>query len=182
MIRAVPIYPGMPRLSNSPGMGFAWAPIIAASIATSGSFALSFTSWNKVNANQKRQTSNVADSVEQRMQELKAAYLAFENRGSEDRRYALSQWDMLWQELSTECSRIGGGAGQRCIEERKRGGKWDWFKAYRDPIEEAPIKEANARSLESTLLQGSNVGAGIGGNILLLGAGLGLLVWGLSRK
>jgi hypothetical protein len=27
-----------------------------------------------------------------------------------------------------------GDAGARCISDRQRGGKWDWFAYYRDPI------------------------------------------------
>lgn len=182
MLRATPIYPNMPKL----GMGFVWAPIIAASIATGGSFALSFTSWNKVNANQKRQTSNVADQIEEKLKTLREAYLSWENRNLQDREYALQQFDLLWQELTTECSRIGGGAGQRCIEERKRGGKWDWFALYRDPIENAEIKEGsnnptNIGIPQIPFLQNIGIGESTSGFIGIAIA-LGLITWGITRK
>ena len=185
MLRATPIYPNMPRLGGN-GLGFVWAPIIAASIATGGTFALSFTSWNKINANQKRQTSNVADQIEEKLKTLREAYLAFQGRNSEDRAYALQQFDLLWQELTTECNRIGGGAGQRCIEERRRGGKWDWFALYRDPIENAEIKEETSNSANTGIPQVpflQNIGFGESSSgVIGIALALGLIAWGVTRK
>lgn len=190
MLRATPIYPDLPlvyrrNLYTESGLGF--APIIAAAIiGAASSSGIAWNTWNKLNANQKRQSSNTADSVEERLKALKEAYLNFEGRSKQDKDYALNQFDMLWQELTNSCIQIGGSAGNRCIEERKRGGKWDWFKLYRDPIEEAPIKETPISIISSggSSESGISTASLFGGNTnYVIGAiAVGLLAWGFSKS
>lgn len=48
---------------------------------------------------------------------------------------ALSNFDTIWNDLQQQCSNPSlGNAGKRCISDRARGGKFDWFGWYRDPI------------------------------------------------
>ena len=37
-----------------------------------------------------------------------------------------------------------GSAGNRCISDRDRGGQWDWFSYYRDPIATASVTPNSA--------------------------------------
>lgn len=48
---------------------------------------------------------------------------------------ALANFDAIWNALVQQCGNPAlGSAGQRCISERQRGGKYDFFSYYRDPI------------------------------------------------
>lgn len=48
---------------------------------------------------------------------------------------ALANFDSIWNALVSQCGNPAlGSAGQRCISERQRGGKYDYFSYYRDPI------------------------------------------------
>lgn len=48
---------------------------------------------------------------------------------------ALGNFDAIWNALVQQCGNPAlGSAGQRCISERQRGGKYDYFSYYRDPI------------------------------------------------
>lgn len=48
---------------------------------------------------------------------------------------ALANFDSIWNALVSQCGNPAlGTAGQRCISERQRGGKYDYFSYYRDPI------------------------------------------------
>jgi hypothetical protein len=50
---------------------------------------------------------------------------------------ALDYFDQQWAHLRSSAACGGavlGIAGRRCIADRARGGAWDWFSYYRDPI------------------------------------------------
>jgi hypothetical protein len=55
---------------------------------------------------------------------------------------ALASFDQAWQWLTSSAG-CGNGqygsAGNACISDRQRGGKWDWFSYYRDPIATASV-------------------------------------------
>lgn len=51
----------------------------------------------------------------------------------------LQNFDQAWQAIVNFCGQASEGSpGQRCISERQRGGKYDYFAAYRDPIANDP--------------------------------------------
>ena len=52
---------------------------------------------------------------------------------------ALANFDNLWSQIVQACSNGLESAGQRCISERQRGGKWDYTVYYRDPISSEPV-------------------------------------------
>jgi hypothetical protein len=111
---------------------------IAASIATVGILAapMALQMWlNRKGPGQKRTTSLIADERERLLQDNLDLYLA----GAIDQATALGNFEVLWGDLVAQCSQISmGEPGQRCVNERKRGGVWDWFKRYRDPISDTP--------------------------------------------
>lgn len=48
---------------------------------------------------------------------------------------ALDTFDQSWNAVVVQCRDPNlGTPGHWCIDDRKRGGKWDWFRRYRDPI------------------------------------------------
>lgn len=88
-----------------------------------------------------------------------------------------------WNGVLQGCGRADlGQAGVNCIGDRQRGGKWDWFVMYYDPIAQDPDVAANqAAGLEPSGDLGSSggfAGTGISGTTLgWIGGGmLGLLL------
>jgi len=52
---------------------------------------------------------------------------------------AIQNFDDAWTAIANFCGRESEGSpGQRCISERQRGGKYDYFAWYRDPIANDP--------------------------------------------
>jgi hypothetical protein len=48
---------------------------------------------------------------------------------------ALNNFQQVWQGVVTQCGDpVMGSPGQNCISERDRGGVWDWWSRYYDPI------------------------------------------------
>lgn len=80
---------------------------------------------------------------------------------------AASNFNNVWNYVVTMCKRVGGSPGERCISERERGGRYDWFAWYLDPILES-VKE------EKEEVVGEGMGIDMG-----LVAGVGLLAVGL---
>lgn len=114
--------------------GAGWAaiavPIIGPALAA---VTLGVMALMKKHAQQKVAATQVVDSIEPFMAENRDAYLAVRNRGAQEQ--ALINFDAMWADVVRACSDPQlGSAGQRCINERQRGGRWDWFAYYRDPI------------------------------------------------
>lgn len=55
-----------------------------------------------------------------------------------DKQTALNNFNQVWLAVQQSCGAISGAAGQNCVGDRQRGGKWDWFSYYYDPIANAP--------------------------------------------
>lgn len=104
-----------------------------------------------------------------------------------DQQATLNNFDIVWSRVVTQCSDPEMGTpGEWCVDDRKPGGKWDWFARYRDPIASDPNVVANPTVVESLLpSQLQNVFNGEGGispMLLLLGIGLvGFGVWSTTR-
>jgi hypothetical protein len=60
---------------------------------------------------------------------------------------SLAAFDQSWQWLTSNAgcgNGAYGSAGNACISDRQRGGKWDWFSYYRDPIATAAVQPNTA--------------------------------------
>ena len=58
--------------------------------------------------------------------------------------YALQVFTLAWNQLMQLCENPQlGSAGTGCIADRQRGGKWDWWAYYYDPIAKDPAVAAN---------------------------------------
>lgn len=114
-----------------------------------------------------------------------AAYMALPVRNKAAQDAALAVFDYGWSMILQGCGDPAlGDAGRRCISERDRGGIYDGFAVYRDPIANDPLVIPNpvpavagvADTLSTFLGGGSNAtGAVLPGWVvpaLLLGGGL----------
>lgn len=96
---------------------------------------------------------------------LKGNLASFQN-GDVGKQEAVNNFNQLWNYVVLNCGKVGGSPGERCISERQRGGRFDWFAWYLDPI-------ANAVEEEGTVFVGAGTGGGGGLDIgLVLAVGL----------
>jgi len=87
---------------------------------------------------QKREATRIVDELEPLLRQNRDAYLAGP-RTPEAQAAALDNFDRAWAGLVAACNVPElGPPGQWCIQDRARGGKFDWFRLYRDPIAQTP--------------------------------------------
>jgi hypothetical protein len=72
----------------------------------------------------------ITNAYEQSFQQNLEAY----RLGQITQDQALQNFDTLWRNYENDLERVGPDEKARAIADRQRGGKFDWFKAYRDPI------------------------------------------------
>ena len=75
---------------------------------------------------------------------------------------ALNTFTQAWNQIVQLCSNPQlGSAGTNCLKDRQRGGKWDWFAYYYDPIAKDPqvIPDPVIGSTDSGSVAGSVSGA-----------------------
>jgi len=122
-------------------MGAAWAtaaiPIVGPAVAgVTVALALIFS---RRRPGQKRATTQIVSDIEPHLAANLNGYLEGP-RTSEARAQALANFDAGWQWVAENCCPGGGECGPMgppgrwCIDDRKPGGKHDWFAYYRDPI------------------------------------------------
>ena len=112
----------------------AWIPVVGAAVAgVTLALALIF---NRKGPKQKRATTAIVNDLEPLLKQNLDAYLSGP-RTSADQAAALKNFDDAWEWLASSQA-LGnpemGNPGQWAIGDRNRGGKWDWFAYYRDPI------------------------------------------------
>jgi hypothetical protein len=89
--------------------------------------------------------------------------------------YLAAQAD-VWNYISGSCQKIGGQGGQQCIADRQRGGKFDFFIHYVDPVaNETDIVPDPPSTATGTSGMSSSV-AGLPMPLILGGAGLVILL------
>ena len=79
-----------------------------------------------------------ATSVVNQAEPILKQNVAMFEAGQVDKATALSVFNQVWTAVQQGCGGIPGAAGQNCIGDRQRGGKWDWFSYYYDPIANGP--------------------------------------------
>ena len=72
----------------------------------------------------------ITNSYEQSFQQNLEAY----RLGQITQDQALSNFDTLWRNYENDLDQVGPQEKARAIADRQRGGQFDWFRAYRDPI------------------------------------------------
>ena len=139
---------------------------------------------------QKVATTQIVDQVEPLLADNVNGYLTGP-RTVTAREQAIANFYAGWNFVVEHCNIPEmGEPGQRCTSERQRGGKWDWFRLYLDPIEKdtpnpdpvlTPEIEKAVDNFNRTLEAGLGLGVGSGKGWLVMGAGLlvlGLVVGG----
>jgi hypothetical protein len=82
----------------------------------------------------KKYTTNIVKQVEPYMKQNLAAWQS-SDKSCAEQQACISNFNTLWNQVVNACNRPDlGGPGQACIDDRKRGGQWDWFSYYLDPI------------------------------------------------
>lgn len=101
---------------------------------------------------------------------------------------ALMNFEQVWQGVLVQCGDpVMGSPGKNCISERDRGGVWDWWSRYYDPIALDP----NVQAAPSITEQAGGVfqqymGTGSNKNLFLFGGlalgAIALLSSGIGGK
>lgn len=107
-------------------------PVIGAAVAgvTIGLMLL----YSRKGPKQKVATTKIVDQVEPLLEENLQGYLNGPRTRSAQEQ-ALQNFLAGWQFVVDHCDIPEmGDPGQRCVSERTRGGKWDWYALYYDPI------------------------------------------------
>lgn len=103
---------------------------------------------------QKLQATQYVDAAEPLLQENLRLFLS--HPSLETQRATLENFDQAWDELKVLCGDPAlGDPGRRCLSERQRGGVWDWFAAYRDPIASFQVPAPAAAPVVTTPLTAS---------------------------
>jgi len=82
------------------------------------------------------QATAIVNQIEPYLKQNVSNYLALATpRPKSAQAAALNVFNSAWSNVLAACSNASlGDAGVRCISDRNRGGKWDWFSYYYDPI------------------------------------------------
>ncbi len=167
----------------------AWGTLAATGIgAAVAGVTIALTAiFNRKGPQQKVATTHIVDAIEPELRKNLDGYMSGPRTRSSQQQ-ALANFDAGWNYVLQNCGKQEmGNPGQNCINDRKPGGKWDWFSYYRDPIANDPnVKEdeivpgidAVKEILVGDVLGGNNSWVlPVGGALLLVG----LLMLGGSR-
>jgi hypothetical protein len=109
--------------------------IPAAFIAAAASLVAPIASLFKGCGQSCIQATQFANQVQQAADQLNSLYWGSPVRTVSMQQAALVQMNELWQYLASHCQAVGGQGGAQCIADRQRGGKYDFFAHYVDPIQ-----------------------------------------------
>lgn len=121
-------------------------------------------------------TTHIVDSIEPYLkQNLQAAYDQRDQNGGwltqSEQDVLLSVFNTMWGKVVENCNNPQfKEPGQNCISDRQRGGKWDWFSYYYDPIKKIPVKPDGVQSLTANLLSGGGNSSLFVYGVLAIGA------------
>lgn len=155
-------------IASSAPLAGALAPVVA---LVGGLVALSGQVLNMFGVGipdmKKIQASNDANDIESQMAQVKSWWDGVEHNTA-NQQAAVTAWYQLWDRLVQLCSDGSlGSAGQNCIKDRQRGGKWDWFSMHLDPIINTTLTDSGTVSGEVTSMFGSSNGLLIIGGMLV---------------
>jgi hypothetical protein len=149
------------------------APVVVYAAITGVTTALNLILGRKRGA-QKRAATAIVNDLEPLLQQNLEAYLA-SPRTTADQAAALANFDAAWQQLVSS-QYLGnpdlGEPGNRAIADRSRGGQWDWFSYYRDPIANDPAAGSTVTAVAQILTGDAQGNAALfaGAALIILGA------------
>ncbi len=83
-------------------------------------------------------TTQIVDQAEQLMKQNLAAWNS-SNKTASEQAQAEANFQNIWDQVVKACSNPQfEDPGKRCVADRSRGGTWDWFGYYLDPIANDP--------------------------------------------
>lgn len=83
---------------------------------------------------QKVATTEIVNKVEPLLQQNLEGYMSGP-RTKSSQAQAIENFKAGWQYVVDNCDvPVMGNPGQECVKDRQRGGEWDWFAYYHDPI------------------------------------------------
>ena len=92
---------------------------------------------------QKDATTQIVNEAEPLLVQNRDAYLSSNQHTQGEKDQALYNFDAIWGQVVNACgSGAYADAGKRCLGDRQRGGQWDWFSYYRDPIANSSVVSA----------------------------------------
>lgn len=164
---------------------------VGAGLSIASGLVAAFVARNQKHNAQKVAATNAVNELGQALEKNLTAYLA-SDRFYSQQQYALQTFDEGWDWLTSPngCGNAElGSAGQRCIDERKRGGvaPWcptgtgcDFFATLRDPIANDPAVKPDppVRSVFSSQI---SLPGGLEVSPLVL-VGAALVAWGISKS
>jgi hypothetical protein len=117
--------------------------------------------FNRKGPKQKIATTEIVNKVEPLLQQNLEGYMAGP-RNLVSQAQALENFKAGWQYVVDNCDvPVMGEPGQRCVADRQRGGQWDWWSYYYDPIaNDLHVKELTAA--EATAVAAAAGGSGTG--------------------
>jgi hypothetical protein len=137
--------------------------------------------FNRKGPKQKVATTKIVDAVEPHLKDNVAAYLALPVHYVSAQQQALANFDAGWEYVKSQCNIPEmGNPGIACTADRQRGGRWDWFSYYRDPIANDTKVVADPTAVEQAEMQ-LNESVNVGGvavptYLLLAGGALALVL------
>lgn len=132
---------------NEPGLGSVALPAFDPISAAVSAITLGITAFfGRKKPGQKIATTNIVNEAEPYLiQNLQAFEASPKTKANKDQ--ALANFDSVWNAVVQQCGDPAlGDPGRWCVDDRKPGGKHDWFALYRDPIANTAI-EASPGSL-----------------------------------
>ena len=112
---------------------------------------------NRKGPKQKVATTAIVNDIEPILAQNRDAFLNGD-RSAEHKEFALKVFEQNWNTVLANCNDSSmGKPGQACIKDRQRGGQWDWFKLYYDPIVQTEVIE------QQSILNPSNLFGSSGG-------------------
>lgn len=122
------------------GLGIGPLAYFAISGAITGVTAAIRAIFSRKAPAQREYATAIVNDLEPLLQQNLQAYFSGPRTVS-NQQAAVANFDSAWQLLSSSqyCGNPAlGDPGRACIADRSRGGKWDWFSYYRDPIANDP--------------------------------------------
>ncbi len=183
--------PGILVSSGAIAAGSLAVPVIGVAIAGVTLAVTAFLNRNSEYFAQEKATTTIVNDAEALMKNNLAAWQG-SDKTIADQQQAEENFNIIWGEVVKACmSPNYGSPGQRCVSDRSRGGQWDWFSYYYDPIANDPnVKADVSQTITSDIGSGvsdvantiSDVfsGSGLGSMLPLLLAG-GLAIWALKE-
>lgn len=139
-------------------------PVIGAVVA--GVTLALIAIFSRKGPKQRVATTQIVNKVEPLLQQNLAGYMAGP-RTVTSQAQALENFKAGWQYVVDNCDvPVMGNPGKACVADRQRGGQWDWFSYYYDPIANDPEVRSDAAAI-----LGASTDGGAGGDA----AGSGLL-------